>query len=73
MKKTRQLMAIMLCIVAGMSICSCLGSDDNNKVTTLQPLTQEEKLAQLREMAGFYNGWIYFINDTTSRTDSIPV
>ena len=73
MKKTIQLMAIMLCIVAGMSICSCLGSDDNNKVTTLQPLTQEEKLAQLREMAGFYNGWIYFINDTTSRTDSIPV
>jgi len=72
MKKSRQLLAIVLCMIAGLSISSCLSSSDDNQ-NTLQPLTQAQKEAQLREMAGIYNGFLYFTNDTTSHTDSIAV
>lgn len=74
MEKKRLLFIILICWVVGMSITSCLGSDDNeNKVTVLYPLTKEQKAAQLRDMAGLYNGYIYFTNDTTGLNDSIPM
>lgn len=67
----KKLYYLMLCMVIGLSATSCLSdkNDDNN----YKVLTKADKEAQLRDMAGIYNGHILFINDTTSKTDSLDI
>ena len=67
----KKLYYLMLCMAIGLSATSCLSDkddDDNYKV-----LTKADKEAQLRAMAGIYNGYILFINDTTNKTDSMAI
>ena len=72
MKQFRFFTMLMLCVAAmGFTMTSCLSDtdDDSNKV---KPLTPADKAAMIAEMAGEYNGYIYFVNDS-SRMDSILV
>ena len=75
MKQTRNFLMLTLCMaVMGFSMTSCLFDDDdnNNNNNTVQPLTPAQKTAMIAEMAGDYDGYIYFTNDS-SRTDSVKV
>ena len=72
MKQYRFFTMLMLCVAAmGFTMTSCLSDTDadSNKV---KPLTPADKAAMIAEMAGEYNGYIYFVNDS-SRLDSILV
>ncbi len=67
----KKIFYLMLCMAIGLGATSCLSNkddDDNHKV-----LTKADKEAQLRSMAGIYNGYIIYINDTTNRTDSTVI
>lgn len=66
----KKLYYLMLCMAIGLSATSCLSDkdDDDYKV-----LTKADKEAQLLAMAGIYNGHILFINDTTSKTDTLDI
>lgn len=63
---------LMLCMIIGLCATSCL-SDDGNDNNNYAPLTQEQKAAQIKAMSGLYNGWIYYINDTTNMNDSTSI
>ena len=63
---------LMLCMIVGLCATSCL-SDDGNDNNNYAPLTHEQKAVQIKEMAGIYGGWIYYINDTTNAIDSTAI
>ena len=67
----KKLYYLMLCMAIGLSATSCLSDKDNDN--NYKVLTKADKEAQLRDMAGIYNGHILFINDTTSKTDSLNI
>ena len=71
MKQFRFFTMLMLFVAAmGFTMTSCLSdNDDDNKSKALTPA---QKAAMMAEMAGDYNGYIYFVNDS-SRLDSILV
>ena len=60
---------MLLCAFAGLTLTSCLSDDDNDN--TISPLTPQQKLAQLTDMAGPYSGKVFFVNDSTQLIDSI--
>lgn len=71
MKEMRKTLMLMLCLaVMGMSVTSCLSDDDNK--TTIKELTPTEKSMMMASMAGAFDGYIYFINDS-ARLDSAAV
>lgn len=71
MKRFNKLFIFLLCCVSAMSLTSCLGSDDDNR---LDPETEKMYRTQ---MSGYYDGgtgWryqnkIYFFNDTIKDED----
>ncbi len=71
MKATRNFLMLILCMaVTGISMTSCLSSDDNT--TTVNVLTPAQKTAMMTNMSGFYEGYVYYINDTL-KIDSVAV
>ncbi len=68
MENLKKMMVMLICMGIMATITSCLGDDDNNNTQTV--LTASQKSAQIYEMSGNYNGYVYFTNDSTLRTDS---
>ncbi len=67
----RNLLMLTLCMtVVGLSMTSCLSDDDNKN--TIKTLTPAEKSAMMANMAGLYNGHLFFVNDS-ARVDSVEV
>ncbi|MCR5077781.1 MAG: DUF4840 domain-containing protein [Prevotella sp.] len=58
MKKSK-LLSLAFCLLAAMSLTSCLGDDDENKVTQLTP--GEIKMA-FNVIKGSYTGYVYFLS-----------
>lgn len=70
MKELRTMMMCLLCMaIATFALTSCLSDDDDDEVTAV--LTPAEKTQQINAMEGFYNGHVYFDNDTTHAMDSV--
>jgi len=70
MKELRNMMMCLLCMaIATFALTSCLDDDDDEEVTAV--LTAAEKTQQMNAMEGFYNGHVYFDNDTTHLMDSV--
>ena len=68
--KLKNLLMLLLCTLAGITLTSCLSNDDDDK-NTITPLTPQQKVAQLTDMAGNYTGQVFFANDSTQLIDSI--
>lgn len=60
---------LMLGCFAGTTFTSCIDNDDDND--TIPPITEAEKQARLLLMDGYYTGYLYFVNDSTQKADSI--
>lgn len=60
---------LMLSTFASTTLTSCLDNDDDND--TIPPITEAEKQARLLLMDGYYTGYLYFVNDSTQKIDSI--
>ena len=71
MKDQKKVFYIMLCMTVGLYATSCTNNDNNNS-EIVPPLTKADKELQLMNMSGMYNGYYFFLNDTTGKTDSIP-
>ncbi|MBO4850035.1 MAG: DUF4840 domain-containing protein [Prevotella sp.] len=61
---------MLTCLALTAAVSSCLSDDDKDNNYT--DLTPAQRAAQIYEMSGLYTGYIYAINDTTMKTDSIP-
>ncbi len=72
MKLSRNGLLAILCMAVSLGLTSCFGDDDDDK-ETIHQLTKEERAAQVREMAGNYQGWIYYGDDQTLKTDSAAI
>ena len=69
MENLRKMMLMLMCITFMGAISSCLNDDNNSDESNV--LTPSQKSAQIFEMAGTYNGYVYFNNDTTLKLDSL--
>lgn len=71
MENLKKMMVMLTCMGILAAFSSCLDDDDNNNSNN--ELTPSQKSAQIFEMAGTYNGHLFFYNDTTSpmKLDSI--
>ena len=60
---------MMLSCFAGTTLMSCIDNDDDND--TIPPITDAEIQARLLLMDGYYGGYLYFVNDSTQKVDSV--
>ena len=69
MENLKKLMMLLACMGIVATFTSCLDDDDDDKEANI--LTPGQKSAQIFEMAGTYNGFLYTTNDKTLKPDSI--
>ncbi len=69
MENLKKLMMLLACMGIVATFTSCLSDDDDDKDANI--LTPAQKSAQIFEMAGTYNGFVYTTSDKTMKPDSI--
>ena len=69
MENLKKMMMLLACMGIVATFTSCLSDDDDDKESNI--LTQAQKSAQVFEMAGSYNGFVYTTNDKTMKADSV--
>ncbi len=63
--------SVMLAMTTGTTLTACLNDDDDDNTTP--EITDAEIHARLMLMEGYYGGYLYFVNDSTEKTDSVAI
>lgn len=69
MENLKKMMMMLACMGIVATFTSCLSDDDDDNDNNI--LTQAQKSAQIFEMAGTYDGFVYTTNGNTLKVDSV--
>lgn len=73
MKQLHYLWMVAALLLTTTSLTSCLGDNGDSPDTQVFNLTRAQRMQGLNAATGSYNGWIFFYNEETRKSDSTAV